>query len=503
MTAESINEEVVLGIRDLAARRGWKPVEDLATAILSSGERQEILVADGAGVDAAPLREWIQHVADPAEIGGDSIGKIAAPPFRGLFAAKLVAVLECGRALDAEEAKILSEQFLTRPLESFAIVFTHAERLKSSDDLDRMERAIWRLVVPDPTREWRRQDLLAYQCYLWNASDPGPFLRDRCRRDAEELAAILRRPLADTDVELLDRGRASWLLEFAKGFTPETHASNGSESGRLRRTRDEVAEVRRSLTRRTDADAASLVSQTTTSLLTLEQNLLRRIEVARDGQAGLWKDTHVYSREFQSLLERSLEEGTGSWRTSLEAELQQRVAGIVSDTQGLLDRIDWDFVNAMAGNPARPAVEALNISMEPQIPELKRAVARGGPQWQERVAGVAALFGLAAALSAGLLATVAVSGLLAAAGIVRRGHSFELSAHAGRQAIHAMTRRAIPEARIAIQAAIADYRNRLTAELREIETALEAAYTAATAVPATDSAAEWDRAQLSLYGQRL
>ena len=501
MTAASINEEVVQGMRDLAARRGWKSVEDLAAAILSRRTRREILLAHGAGVDATPLRNWMQQTADPAEITEAPIGEIAAPPFSAWFATKLVAVFECGRALDAAAATAIAEQFLTRPLESFAIVFTHAERLKSPEDLDQMERAIWRLVVPDPKREWQRQDLLAYQCYLWSASEPNEFLRDRCRRDAEELAALLRRPLADPDVELLDRAQVSRLLDFAEGFTPATHPARDGDAGRLRRARVEVAEVRSRVARRMDGDAASLSAQVAASLLALEQDLLRRIEKVREGQSGLWKDTHVYSRKFQSLLEKCIEEGMTSWRLRLEVELDQRVAGIILETQTLLDRIDWDFVHAMAGNPARPAAVSLRIPVDPHAPALEHTTS--GPEWQDRVTGVVALFGLAAALSTGLVATVAVSSLLAALGIARRGQSFEQSAQAARQAIHAMTRQAIPESRTAIQGAIAEYRDRLAAELSAIETTLDAAYAQAMKVPDGDSAAELDRAQLLLYRQRL
>ena len=503
MTVETIDGEVILGVRDLAARRGWKPVEDLAAAILSSGQRRDILLLHGGGIDAAPLRKWIQQVADQAEVAAEPIGQAAAPPFRALFAAKLVAVLECGRVLDAAEVQTIAQQLLPRPIESFAIVFTHVERLESSEDLDLMERAIWRVVVPDPKRDWQRQDLLAYQCYFWGASEPREFLRERCRRDSEELAALLRRPLADSDVELLDRGRASFLLDLAEGFAPQRQPRAGGEAGRLRQARNEVAEVRQRLVRRRDEDAAGLARQATASLLKLEQDLLRRLEAVRAGQAGVWKETHVYSTKFPSLLEQSIEEGMDCWRTALEAEVDQRVAEIISETRQLLNRIDWDFVNAIAGRADRPAAEALSISTAPQIPRMKPAAAGGAIEWRERVAGVAGLFGLAAAMSSGVFATLAVSGLLTAVGVGRRARLFEQSARPARKAIHAMIRRAIPELRTAIQAGITDYRDRLSAELRAIETTLEAAYAQEFKVPEESSAAEWDREQLLLYRHRL
>ena len=105
MTVASTTGEVVRGVRDLAARRGWKPVEELATAILSSGSQRQILLAHGTSVDAAPLRDWIQQVTGQSEIARDSIERIGAPPLRALFASKLVAVFECGRVLEAREVR--------------------------------------------------------------------------------------------------------------------------------------------------------------------------------------------------------------------------------------------------------------------------------------------------------------------------------------------------------------------------------------------------------------
>jgi hypothetical protein len=506
MTAASTTEEVVRGVRDLAARRGWKPVDDLAARILSPGSGREILLALGAGVDAAPLREWIQQVSGTAGIAEEPIEQIAAPPFRALSAAKLVAVLECGRVLEAREVKVIAEQFLPRPLESFAIVFTRAERLESSEDLDLMERAIWRVVVPDPKRDWQRQDLLAYQCYFWTSSEPKEFLRDRCRRDREELAAVLRRPIGEADAESLDRGRAVWLVEFAVEFAPSGRPRGDVHTARLRQARDEIAEARRRLARRLDADAAGLGRQATTSLLRLEQDLLWRMEETRKSQTGLWKDTHVYSREFQKLLERRLAEGMAAWRKVLEAELNQRVTEIIAETQGLLRRVDWDFVNGIAGNPERTAAQAPMVSAAARIPDLEHPIGSRERQWIDRVSVAAqatGLLGLAAAMSAGLLAMIAVSGILTAATVRRRARSFDQTAQPARQAIHAMTKRAIPDVRTAIQIAIADYRDRLVSGLREIETELEAACARAFEATAAETAADSDREQLLLYRRRL
>ena len=192
--AQTSPTAVVLGVRDLAVRRGWKPVEDLATDILSARGAEQILLAPGAGVDATLLREWMVQVSAAECVAQYQISRIATAPHPTLFASKLIAVFECGRLLDASEVKTLVAQFLPRPLESFAIVFMCAERLETPRDLELMERAIWRVLVPAAKHDWRGQDLSTYQCYLWACAPPRNFLRERCERDRARLAAVLCRP---------------------------------------------------------------------------------------------------------------------------------------------------------------------------------------------------------------------------------------------------------------------------------------------------------------------
>lgn len=506
MTAASTTGEVVRGVRDLAARRGWKPVEELATAILSSGSQRQILLAHGTSVDAVPLRDWIQQVTGQSEIARDSIERIGAPPLRALFASKLVAVFECGRVLEAREVRAVVEQFLPRPIESIAIVFTRAERLESREDLDLMERAVWRVVVPDPKRDWQHQDLLAYQCYFWAASPPKEFLHDRCRRDRDELAAVLRRPIDEADAEVLDRARAICLLDFAEGHAPACRPRGNGEQARLLEARNEIAEVVRRMALRLDADAAGLGRQATASLLRLEQDLLQRVEETGKSQTGLWKDGSVPRLQFQKLLERRIEEGMAAWRKDLEAELNQRVVEITAETQGLLRRIDWALVNGIAGNPDRPPAQALSVSPAARIPELGRPLARREEKWTQQFVEATAAAGLTSitALCTGLLPTIVVSSIVVAALVQRqRGQTFEQFAGPARIAIHDMTKRAIPAVRGAIHAAIAEYRDRMISSLRETGAGVESAWGHAGRAPAGEPSADWDREQLLLYRRRL
>jgi hypothetical protein len=193
------------------------------------------------------------------------------------------------------------------------------------------------------------------------------------------------------------------------------------------------------------------------------------------------------------------------WRTSLEAEMNRRAGEIVSETQALLRRVDWDFVNGIVGSPEPPAAEALAISPA-RIPERIQVPVSAEPVWVQGLTGAARaaeLLCLGVAMTTSLLSTIAVSSVLTASVLERRARTFEQSAHPARQAIHAMIRRAIPEVRTAIQIAVANYRDGLASELRQIEGALEAACARAFEGPAGQLAAGSDREQLLSYRRRL
>src|SRR5256885_14162087 len=105
---------IVRGVHELASRRGWKPVEALAATILAGDYRKEILLVCGTRVDAAPLRSWIQRTVEGAKVDECEMRKMVASRSRALCASKLVAVLECGRLLEAAEVQAVFDHLVPR-----------------------------------------------------------------------------------------------------------------------------------------------------------------------------------------------------------------------------------------------------------------------------------------------------------------------------------------------------------------------------------------------------
>ena len=474
--AQSSPTAVVHGVRDLAVRRGWKPVEDLATAILSARGAEQILLTPGAGVDATPLREWLVQVT-AAECAQCQIGRIATAPHPGLFASKLIAVFECGRLLEASEVKTLLAQFLPRPLESFAIVFVCAERLETPQDLELMERAIWRVLVPGARRDWRGQDLSTCQCYLWAGAPPRNFLRERCERDRARLAAVLCRPTGAADAASLDRRRVVQLLDLAAAQIPTEPRRGDDQMAAPRQLRDEIAQLRRRLTRRLDAGASELSRRAVIALLEAERQLVTEAQMH-------------------------------SWRAGFEAELNERVNAIVADTRALLrEPMSRAAANCRPEHWDRLAAGPGDISLEAFLPRLQyRAGTVERPAIPGLIAQATALTAVTglAALIGGLIATVVVSAVLSASIVVRgRNRSLEHSRRVMRRAVHDVTERAVPQVRAAIQEAIGRYRDRLVDALREIEFQIEAACERQCLVQAAVPGSFSDREQLLEYRRRL
>jgi hypothetical protein len=491
---ESMLRQVVRDVRDLADRRGWKAVEELADRILSCQTGHPVLVVSGNGVDSTAFRQWMEQVTATTEIAATGIAEIGTRWFEAHFAEKLVAVFDCRRVLEAGDVNLIVEHVLSRPLDTIAIVFLHAERLESAEELDLMERASWRVLIPGPQRDWQHQDLSAYRCYLWNASVPGEFLRERCRHDREALAAILQHPLGDLDRESLDRERVIRLVDFAQENVAVPRAHTRGATNRPRAVENQIAGLRGKIGRRLDAEAAGLGRETTASLVKLEQSLLRSVgePLVKDGLPRL--DS---SPEFRTVLERRLDQIIVSWRKELEAELNRRTREIASQMQEMLREVDWASIYGMAGAPQPPSPHGLTISAA-SAPALTSLAPGVREPWKAVTATAAAITALSLlSLSA---APVLIGGGILTTGILQRARKRSLQLNrSARQAIHDMIERAIPGMRAGIHWAIADYRNRLLSGLLEIETALAATSSSQETIAEPES----DREQLLSFRRRV
>lgn len=494
--------EVIHGVRDLAMRRGWSAVQDLATHLLSAGSAEPLLLAPGGNVDAVPLRAWMQQVTARERIAQVDLARLAAPPHPALFADKLIAAFECGRLLAASEVRTLMEQFRPRPLETFAIVFTRAERLETPEDLDLAERAIWRVLGPGPGKDWRGQDLLGCQCYLWSSSAPRAFLRERCNRDRSRLATLLRRPTAEADATALEQLRVIRLLELATAHCSASPKHDDTELVRLQRRRDDIARLRRRLARRLEDCAFEIGRAAVAALLKSQGEIVQCLEATCTNPTAARNAVRALSigPAERPGCPAPLEAALHAWRRRLEAELNDRIGAIAADARALLQQVQGEHGQRLAAQVHGASIDVRLPSLQPRTTGARPGSIDG---WFAAEIAAAGLLGITA-LTPGMFAAFIVSSVLSASVVVhRRDRTLEHSRRLMRLAVHDVSERAVPEVRAAVQAAIGRYGERLSGALRQMEAQIEAACEVARRSRLSPPRDVSDRRQLLEYRCRL
>jgi len=203
--------------------------------------------------------------------------QIAETPSLARLRHKLVAVFESG-CLPKRKTCGSLRAILARPLESFAIVSRARSGWSRAKNLNLMERAIWRVLVPSPKTDWQGQDLAAYQCYFLEQRRNTPnSCRERCdatRKNWWGCCALRhrgRRGFLGTRAGRCGCCNWGWIR------TGGSKRKNG-EAG-ARELQKQLSELRRRLVRRLNADSASLgPAESRQSLVKIENDLARRLD---------------------------------------------------------------------------------------------------------------------------------------------------------------------------------------------------------------------------------
>ncbi|BCM94390.1 hypothetical protein IAD21_06297 [Abditibacteriota bacterium] len=470
--------------RTLAEQRGWSQVAELSTSLCNDGGIQ-VVIAAPADVENTPLVEWAKGVLPEAEIVVSELESLARNPVPALKASKLIAVFECGKIIQADAMDALSSIFFGRPSSSYAIVLSGAELVDTPEELETVQRAAWRVLVPDPKPDWGGQDLLQQGCFLWSEADSKDFLHLRVERDKTALAKWLK--ASSTNTALLERDAALYVLDLA-----ETHLQSETANSSLSTTQDSALETRqmdnaleslsntrRHLVRRLDADASSLERQLTASLQTLEQDMLHTLPAHLHKQAQLNKQADV-----QQVLNDFISSRVFGWQTTTHSLLSARGREITSDIESMFGGIDWELINRVAARQGElspyPQViidKVIKGSPPVAIPSWLSDSAGNdnppSPDFVRKALGAAMIVGVGAVL---LGTTGIIAGTVATVVGVRKMHRIDDERRAeayGRTAIRDVIGRAIAHVRELSNTAIGPTRDAVNKELRSIEEMLD------------------------------
>ena len=342
--------------RTLAQERGWAGLESSLDGLLSSHPGNTLLMAAPAGIDLGGLPRWIAETVPSLEIGKAGVADLAADPLLAGTAERLMVVFECGKLMTADTVDTVTQICDRRPAGSFAIVLRGADILESESDLEMQERGVFRLLAPDPKPEWNGQDLQAYSCYLWSDSPPNAFLAARIMRDRNALSGWLKGPVSYTDALAAEAaiGALNATDDAISSSSSSEPALLAPSSERLYGVLNDLTELRRRLFARIDAEAPSVERQLTTSLQTLEQDLVQGLQAHLSPRLRGFDPGRDETR-LKAAVSEYISAAATRWKSHAESVLIARGDEIQTDTDFILDSLDWTIVNTAAQQAGDPS----------------------------------------------------------------------------------------------------------------------------------------------------
>lgn len=336
-------------LRALATAERWGAVTSFLDR-LASGSGGAILALLGQDVTAEPLLHTVTAVAGPPVVR--PLVEAVAEPDRTLAADRVLVIFRCGQLLGLEEAEA-ARAILQRPSGSYRIVFVDADRLVDRNELERVQRAAWRVLLADPTEDWRGQDLAERSCLLW-ATQPGTgFLADRLERDMKLLRDWLDTPVAARPLATARIAQALDLAEDALAAkapgAAHAPAQAVGDAQRAARLRVAAAAVARGIDSRLESAGRSLDAEITASL-----------DMAReDLRAGVAAHLKAHCRNLgnrsavDACLVDYLEAGMRRWHAGPYSLAVRRAEHAFADAGQRLEDVDWAAVDRLL--PPRPS----------------------------------------------------------------------------------------------------------------------------------------------------
>lgn len=344
MDMTSPAQTVLTEVSVLAAGQSWSPVTEFLGALPASTGRG-ILVAAGPGVDPGPLAAWIVAQDDRASCEVTDLERLQENPGLTLAANRVVVALQCGELLMPGTVSAAAA-VRQRPSGTFAIVLTGAEVIESPEELEMVERAIWRVLIGPEGVDWAGQDLAAHHCLMWSGAEAGVTMSERLVRDhallREWLAGEVRAP-GD-----LARARAAYALDLTAELASQEKAEPPADAGvgpdQIWRLREDVIGLHRRLLRRLADDTGAIERQLTASLAMLEQDLLHDVEGYLDQHQKELSDPAALRQLATDFIAR----GVDRWRVQMEDTIRDGTWLSRRDSEQLFDGVDWDLVNEWA-----------------------------------------------------------------------------------------------------------------------------------------------------------
>jgi hypothetical protein len=338
-------------IDEVVTAHSWDDLARLAQQLPDKQQGGTLLLALAQGADAEPLSTAL---GSEAKLSAESVSLegLAATPFPAWKSSHVIALFDAGRFFERADVDALLATIATRPAGTATIVLGGAEALNSAEDLAKIERNAWRLLVPDPKPEWAGQNLLEQGIVLWASTPGADFLTDRLARDRTALLDRVQRPLTAEAATLL-RGQAElWLadqLDQRLADQPVVEQSTLTRDAlELREVSEAVATAHRQIERRWQMSEESMLRSAQASLQMLEA---RATSGARSVLSGTGSG-HGRAQADERM-KAYLTQVATAWIAETTASLGELEIETRQDLNTCLRPVNWEAVNAAAAAAGR------------------------------------------------------------------------------------------------------------------------------------------------------
>jgi hypothetical protein len=341
------NERLKNLAHDLLSTAGTSmaPAAGAICAAIASRGLDGTLLVTANGVPADISGRLPLHVS-----GSVTFEELSGQPQRALTARLLIGVFDATRFITLEDVEVVEQLFFTRPRGTYGFVFVEVSHLKDTEDVERVLRAGWRLLVPEPKPRWLHQNLAEHDVFLFDDRafpDEPDLPLDDARQGLERLAKA-----GDAAGDALARAALLYAIDTTLRSAEEVDAqtSSGDALRRARQrdlARDEVASVRMRLIRRVDSEGAALQRVMETAVIRLRQDLGLGLDGAlRGGDGGALQTRGGLGHSFQSFLSATVDR----WLVSAQGEIEHRVEDLERELTMIVRGADWSVVNGTIGD---------------------------------------------------------------------------------------------------------------------------------------------------------
>jgi hypothetical protein len=390
--------DVFARIATLAAADGQDALARIAHDSATADRAKRVLVVRWRPALAPELVAWLGSELAGTEVQGATARDLAERPWSAAAAHRLLAVLPCDDFLDAADYERIAQLVIARPAGSFAVVL--AAEHYDGDVVARSEAGLVHLLRP------RVEELR-----LWT-QHPAPAVAERNERDQRALLAWLGQPLSPEVRQELGQFHALVLLQVleARAGKPQATAQ-APDRLRLTTLADQMRQCRRRLMDVIEQSNATVQRELTSSLGTLERDLLHRVrgDLRRNLRAARRAATRA---QLRSAVTQQVRERLDAWRDEARDMVLRRARELASDAEVVMRGNDWATVNELLARCGQPGELPRGLVAELRAPAPARdaampvddAPATGQPR---RVAAAPAPW-LGAVCSGGLAAVLAM-----------------------------------------------------------------------------------------------